>query len=153
LEYSGAGTGPFPIDDYFNNNININNSNNGLAMMGLLVDSLCDTMVCKSAAQGAATIVYACLARAAGTITSEEKGARDDDDCDESLLFQGGDFLVDCHVSKHNIGLVSSSTSSQESDSTDSTSTKEVVLQLQHQCWRNTQTKIQYAGFDDMSEL
>jgi hypothetical protein len=100
-------------------------------------------MVCKSAAQGAATIVFACLTRAGGAADDDE------DDTSSSLplsLFQGGDFLVDCHVSNHNLGLISS----QESDGDDSI-TKSAQL-LQQQCWRNTQTMIQDAGFD-MPEL
>jgi hypothetical protein len=133
LEYSGTETGPCPIDYDNINNFN----NNGLAMG--LVNSLCDTMVCKSVAQGAATIVFACLARAGADEEEEEASS-------SSLpsLFQGGDFLVNCHVSNHNLGLASTSQS-------DDDSTKSVQL-LQQQCWRNTQTMIQDAGFDGMPE-
>jgi hypothetical protein len=105
------------------------------------------TMVCTSAAQGAATIVFACLARAAGTST-ENKGDEALSSLNIILPRRGlfGGLSVTCHVSNHNLGLgCSSSSTTQESQSDagdgddDSTSTiPKFCSYLQQQCWRNT---------------
>ena len=73
-----------------------------------LTESLCDLMVCKSASQGAATILYACLV-------------------DESFeVFQGGDFLVDCHLVANPV---------------------KTNMQEQRDCWEVSQRAIERHGF------